>query len=663
MHCFLNGLRNFNYFFFDKIEPSSYKKPSCMIRNHFPHNVATTSSFPQVFQKLRNRIAACFIALAVSLPYGASAQNDPAEMIRKDFPGLWSSFGLAAMEQKADYIIAVDVSGSMKRFREVVVPNVAAFLESLPDGDYVSIVAFGTGVRLVGVPAQVNAASRPLIRGSLDSIGFADQNTDLAAMARQVLDELNRPAGNSLKFVFAFTDFDHDPPAATKGKEEWDRLKDRFRAENSKNKVEFYAMKLALTEKSGRDLQKIEGIFPGLQIIPVNPATLGGWFQRRKAEILRDRLKYVVEKSINGPAPSLALSASGQDLSASLSQGTGNLLKGLRIDSVRDGGNLPMAMQQLPMSIKTGDTAALARYAGGACFEKEMSLGQFELVTSWETSAELSEIQRLGITLPEAPSRQEVSGTWSPPGRLEFRMSGNILEGRFEAPGYEAKISGVRLPDVGEYISLSPEPWFVSREWQKFGEVPVSGILGREFPAGQLEGTISFVTNREQNAEASAQSLSVEGDVVLGRFALWQVASAAGLLGLVLLYILFTYRPGKKFGGVIRVGENGRPVRLEYSHIKLAQGVGGPFQNICADPGFPSNFTVHFKVKGDLFHPIRGRRVVYLTQGNASVRHRGPGGREINTNLRMAGAPFSPTRNLTSWTLSSGQTSLRWSTN
>jgi hypothetical protein len=634
------------------------------------HTPKTVSGVPQLFRKILKQIGACkrlttcFVALAVGGTQLASAQTDPAEMIRKDFPDLWSYYGQAAMEQKADYIIAVDVSGSMKRFREVVLPNVAAFLESLPNGDYVSIIAFGTGVRLVGVPAQVNAASRPLIRGSLDSIGFTDQNTDLAAMARQVLDELNRPAGNSLKFVFAFTDFDHDPPAATKGKEEWDRLKDRFRAENSKNKVEFYAMKLALTEKSGRDLQKIEGIFPGLQIIPVNPATLGGWFQRRKAEILRDRLKYVVEKSINGPAPSLAFSASGQNLSASLSQGTGALLKGLRIDSVRGGGSLPMAMSPLPMSIKTGEKATISRYAGGACFEKEMSLGQFELVTYWETSAELPEIQRLGISLPEAPIRVEASGQWSPPGRLEFRVVGNNLEGRFEAAGYEAKITEARLPDVGALISLFPRPWFVNRDWQKFGEIPVSGILGREFPTGKLEGTISFVTNREQNVEASAQSLTVEGDVVLGRFALWQVASAAGLLGLVFLYILFTYRPGKKFGGKItRENEGGMPisVRLDRSHIKLEQGEQVPFKNICA--GFPANFTVHFKVKGDLFHPIRGRRVVYLTQGTAIVRHRGPGGKEISTNLRMAGAPFSPARNLTSWTLSSGQTNLRWSKN
>ena len=572
---------------------------------------------------------------------------------------MWATYGQAAREQRADYVVAVDVSGSMKRFRDVVVPNVAAFLESLPDGDYVSIIAFGTGARLVSVPAQVGPASRPSIRSSLDSIAFADQNTDLSAMARQVLDELNRPAGSSLKFVFAFTDFDHDPPAATRGREEWERLKDRFQAENAGRKVEFFAMKLALSAKSGRDLQKVEGIFPGLQIIPVNPATLGGWFQRRKAENLRDRLKHVVERSMGDTAPALSANASGQSVAVELSEGSNPLLGSLLINSIRaSGSEVPISLVSSPLSVKTGGSAQIANYSGGGYFDKPVPLGAFQISTAWETSVDLGEIQRLGITLPESPSLITVGGRIDPPGTFEFRISNNRLEGRARAPGYEISLVDVRLPALESLIELNPEPWFLNQEWQGFGEIPVSGTLGKEFLPGEMQAVVAFVTSRETAVIGSPQTIPVDGTVVLGRFALWQLVAVAALLTAILLYLCFAYRPGRKFLGKLVFSPRDEEVLLKSVSklILAADSSDRVLRPVAGD--IPAQLRLALGTVGSVVNPLSGRRMLRLESGEAELVYK-TGRKEKNVRLSRRQRFLLPT-DVREFQVKSGSWSARW---
>ena len=111
--------------------------------------------------------------LQAALTVSGQTTQDPGSsvaLVSKDFPQLWEKFGTRAQAQKADYVIALDVSGSMNRFRDTVIGNVSSFLEALPDGDYVSILTFGTDVKIAGVPTEVNPGSRAAIREALQIV-------------------------------------------------------------------------------------------------------------------------------------------------------------------------------------------------------------------------------------------------------------------------------------------------------------------------------------------------------------------------------------------------------------------------------------------------------------------------------------------------------------
>ena len=65
------------------------------------------------------------------------------DALRADYPQLMQKFGKELECQRADYIFAIDVSGTMNKYQTTVVPALGEFFKSLQAGDYVSIIKFG----------------------------------------------------------------------------------------------------------------------------------------------------------------------------------------------------------------------------------------------------------------------------------------------------------------------------------------------------------------------------------------------------------------------------------------------------------------------------------------------------------------------------------------
>lgn len=250
------------------------------------------------------RIGAALLGVLVcALLPGAGAQPTNVNLER-DFPLLVNR---VRTNQPADYVIVIDRSGSMRPFWHLVRQAVASFLEAVPDGDYVSIVEFGTEARNSLTPRPINAQTRADLISEIGNLPEpTDQATDIGRGIEKTLDELNRPNGNRLKFVFFLTDFAHDPPAQSPyyrqrspQDEAWRRLAERMRNEQSANITQSYALLLPIGGAVGRDLALGRAVFPGLESVSVNQATLASWFERRKAEIARDKLRAVVEHDAN----------------------------------------------------------------------------------------------------------------------------------------------------------------------------------------------------------------------------------------------------------------------------------------------------------------------------------------------------------------------------
>ena len=65
------------------------------------------------------------------------------DALKADYPQLMKKFGKELEGQRADYIFAIDVSGTMNKYQSTVVPALGEFFKSLQEGDYVSIIKFG----------------------------------------------------------------------------------------------------------------------------------------------------------------------------------------------------------------------------------------------------------------------------------------------------------------------------------------------------------------------------------------------------------------------------------------------------------------------------------------------------------------------------------------
>ena len=100
------------------------------------------------------------LILCVSLLH---AQQQSFDALKADYPQLMKKFGKELEGQRADYIFAIDVSGTMNKYQETVVPALGEFFKSLQEGDYVSIIKFGgEATNEVGSAGKIGAETNQL---------------------------------------------------------------------------------------------------------------------------------------------------------------------------------------------------------------------------------------------------------------------------------------------------------------------------------------------------------------------------------------------------------------------------------------------------------------------------------------------------------------------
>lgn len=238
------------------------------------------------------------------------AQTESFDALKADYPKLMKKFGDELGGQKADYIFAIDVSGTMGKYSETVVPALQEFFRSLQEGDYVSIIKFGgEATNEVGSAGKINTETvNNLIEYSRHIYDKPSTTlekekyyrwTDLENMLRYLADDMKQIDRSRLKFVFIITDFLHDPSPARRGQEDWEALARRFATEQCGNDVYVFALQLP---GSGRDLERVRNVFPkrfNFNHVPVTSGSaLSDWFTQRKNAILLDKFYALIAHKI-----------------------------------------------------------------------------------------------------------------------------------------------------------------------------------------------------------------------------------------------------------------------------------------------------------------------------------------------------------------------------
>lgn len=242
-----------------------------------------------------------FAALMLSTLFSDQAAAQTAiERLKTEYPVVMEQYGKRLESLKADYIIAIDVSGTMNQYKETVVPALQEFLGSIPDGDYVSIIKFGTVAKEAGLSGQINQGNRASFQQTLGQIYDRDNDcfyqTNICKMLEFAYERMNRPGHNDLQYVFMFTDFVED---ANTSKAEWDAISAKMKASSSRNIVLPFAMQLN-GPGAGRDIPKVRNVLPSLRIISINNANeLNSWFEEQKTDISVSRLRDLIVGDFN----------------------------------------------------------------------------------------------------------------------------------------------------------------------------------------------------------------------------------------------------------------------------------------------------------------------------------------------------------------------------
>lgn len=232
--------------------------------------------------------------LALSLIGSKMPAQTAIERLRSAYPALMEQYGSRLEQQHADYVIAIDVSGSMKKpeMQKIVIPAMTVFIESIPEGDYVSIIRFGTKAEPVGMDGVINEKNRDYYIGLLSST-YTEANsslsgsTNLPAMCEAICKNLTRAEANNLQYVFMFTDFQNST-----GGNNWERVKKMGEGLSGRNIIRAFAVQLPGTPTHLKDVREV---FPNLQSVLAKDASmLKSWFESQKTEIYVNRLRDMI---------------------------------------------------------------------------------------------------------------------------------------------------------------------------------------------------------------------------------------------------------------------------------------------------------------------------------------------------------------------------------
>lgn len=373
---------------------------------------------------MNKRLQALLLSLLIVVPVFSQTQG--LDALRADYPQLMEKFGKELENQRADYIFAIDVSGTMNKFEGTVVPALGEFFKSLQEGDYVSIIKFGgEATNEVGSAGKIGPQTvKNLIDYSkriyakpttqTEKQKYFDY-TDLDNMLHYLATDMKQIDRSSLKFVFIITDFVHDPSPVRKGKEDWDGVARRLATEQSGNDVFVFALQLPGT---GRDLERVRGVFPksfNFSHVPItNGSALSAWFSQRKNAILLDKFYALIAHKIQ---PAEFAIEPDLDIDGNLELGvtwcSNPVYDRLRVDSVGTSAKGFTFQSRLPKSTTEED----ATLSAGKFHHKNVNLfhpsfrtlkGEVIAQASFDVPYE-AELSKLGFEAPEMQATAPVS--------------------------------------------------------------------------------------------------------------------------------------------------------------------------------------------------------------------------------------------------------------
>lgn len=247
----------------------------------------------------------------------ATAQQTSMEYLSKQFPKLTDLFKEELGQTHTHYIIAVDVSGSMVKYNDVVTPVLQAFAMALPEGEQISVIPFGAEAK-TNTPGLCLAIQgdeqRHTIHKALSSLYVNDshtpefkRNTDINKAVAAINKTILNNKDIDMNVVVILTDFLNDLPGKGEVKltqEDLQTLSADFNNLTDNTYTRVVAMRLpkagsgagyCLDQLSDNVFNNQTDIrrFETVDVIS-DPTAIDSWFKQLSRDIMTEKLRGVI---------------------------------------------------------------------------------------------------------------------------------------------------------------------------------------------------------------------------------------------------------------------------------------------------------------------------------------------------------------------------------
>ncbi|MCK4353261.1 VWA domain-containing protein [candidate division WOR-3 bacterium] len=200
-----------------------------------------------------------------------------------------------ARRPKADFILLLDTSLSMRPYFYTVLDALEPLVNALPDSDQIFIYRFDN------VPIRLCAMPIYEVKQNLQNylpqapVGL---KTDIGAALESAVNEIERRDAAPLQFIFFLTDGKNDPPSESRffrqRQQSWDSLLQRGRKASRKCYIKAYG--LGIGKQTGIVL--LNKVFRNVELLPTSPRYLKNTIKRVRETLVKEWLRGAVTREL-----------------------------------------------------------------------------------------------------------------------------------------------------------------------------------------------------------------------------------------------------------------------------------------------------------------------------------------------------------------------------